>query len=182
MYEQAKKGGSDITLDQIEETQNTAVDEEAERPETGFCQDENGLYIEHYMIKGFLKEAMIALKGQLKIMGRSKQPSIMGDNSIKSAVNRYIHVFPEKIYLQHDEPDGQIVERPLMADTPQGKRVALATSDYVDRGTKIECQVCVIKNPFFEMKHIKDAFSYGEFSGLGQWRSARKGAIRATFK
>jgi len=126
---------------------------------TTFSRDENGYYIESYMIKGYLKNA-----GQtLKQYGQQKQ--------LKSLVSKYCFVGPDKIYVAPPDFKADKVERPLRAQTPMGERVSIAVSDSLPAGTEIKFKVkCLEGN--VKQGLLETLFDYGEFQGLGQWRTS----------
>ena len=65
-------------------------------------------------------------------------------------------------------------QRPLRASTPQGERVALASSETVPAGTKLRFDI-VMLDPKLEGL-VREWLDYGELRGLGQWRNAGKGS------
>ena len=162
-------------------------DEEAEKlPEidenkgvTVFFRDNDCLCIGAHVIKGFLKEALSTLKGQVEIA------------SVSSKVDNLVSVSPDYIRLKRDgepikEPDG-LLERPLRAMTMQGPRTSLASSEYLDSGWTIKFDITLLdnngtaKSKPLTWEAIEEAFNYGMlFKGLGQWRNAQYG--RFTWK
>jgi hypothetical protein len=133
---------------------------------TGFHQDESGrIFIYNYMILGFLKEAGNILKTQLGIA------------NLRSKVDQFVYVQPRRIYLGVTEPDG-VLERPLRAMTMQGPRVTVTRSDYVNAGTRIECEIHVLRNKEIGGAVIAELLKFGEFKGLGQWRNGSYGRFK----
>lgn len=64
-------------------------------------------------------------------------------------------------------------QRPLRANTPQGERISLASSETVPVGTTMEFTVqCMVDS---HVKLIKEWFDYGELRGFSQWRNSGKG-------
>lgn len=156
-----EKGVDPQTLDNELED----IVEMEEKGWTGFRQDENGLYIYDYMMKGFLKESANIQKDDIKI------------KNFKSKMQQYVFVFPRKIYLQKTKPDG-IEERPLRAMTLQGPRVSLARSDFVDAGIKFTIELVIFPNKEITEEAIRKVLDYGEFCGLGQFRSGSWGRFK----
>ena len=130
---------------------------------TGFLTDVDGIYIPDYMIRGNLKnniENLIAT-GQVE-----KIPAY------KKWLDEICFVFPRKIHIGKHEPDG-VVERSLRAITPQGPRVFLQRSDYLDAGTEFQCEIHLFKNSKkLTLDVIKAALDYGQYIGFGQWRGS----------
>lgn len=139
---------------------HTVDDESGESAKfTTFSKDETGVYIESYMIRGYLKNA-----GQtLKQYGAQKQ--------LKSLLNKYCFVGPDKIYVAPPDTKHEKVERPLRAQTPMGERVSIAVSDQLPAGTEIKFRVKCLQG-YVKRGLLETLFDYGEFQGLGQWRNS----------
>jgi len=144
-----------------EESENVAQIEE--KGWTGFLEDENGLFVYDYFIKGFLKHAANVLKDVLKV------------KALRSKLNDFVFVMPRKIYFGKKLPDG-VIERPLRAMTVQGPRVSLARSDYIEAGTQFEFEICLYPpHPEIKPGTIRSLLDYGRFMGLGQFRNGGYG-------
>ena len=139
------------------------VQDVEEKGWTGFHQDENGLFIFDYMIKGTIKsgiEAMIENGSIKKIV------------AYKKWIDLFLHVFPRKIHFGIMEPDG-VLERPLRAMTAQGPRVSLARSDTVNDGRTIKFELELFKNTKgLTLEAVETALGFGKYVGLGQWRGS----------
>lgn len=142
---------------------------------TGFREDEKGLYLLDYMLKGALKEAGNTLKEELK------------ETNLKSKINKYVFVFPRKIYILDENkaplkaPDG-IFERPLRAQTAQGERIALAKSDQVNAGRRLEFEIHlpIEATPIKHIHTVLDrCMGYWRYMGLGQFRNGSFGRCEA---
>jgi len=131
--------------------------------ETGFFSDPDGIYLKAYQIKGFLKEAGNVLKQALKI------------KNLKSKIDNYVFVEPDWIWLK-EHPDGAL-QRPLRAMTPQGPRVSLVSSDYIDP-MSFEIKITLLPHKELNFKVIEALLDYGKFKGLGQWRNAGYGRFK----
>jgi hypothetical protein len=129
---------------------------------TGFHQDEDGLFLYEYMIKGFLKNAGNVLKDVLKT------------KALKSKIDNFLFVSPRKIRLCKSAPDS-VLQRPLRAMTMQGPRVSLAKSDLVNAGTKITFKITLLPHKEITWKLIDALFEYGMLCGLGQFRNGGYG-------
>ena len=132
-----------------------------EKGMTVFARNEDGapcLY--NYQIKGFFKAACQAFK---KLIDQG--------------------IF---VYADFDQPQGRyipisfegemgICQRPLRASTPQGERVALASSESIPAGATLEFDIyCFNKS---DLKLVREWLDYGRFNGLSQWRNSGKGAF-----
>lgn len=152
---------------------------------TAFRRDANGgLILMDFQCRGFLKEAGAAVSGTW---------------GISSKIDQWLFIRERQIPLMRDgkqltAPDG-IFERPLRAQTMQGPRVALASSEIVgsvDGGkTKIEPPVAFSfhllslplgaddKKGKLGFSEILSWLEYGILTGLGQWRSGSFGRFTA---
>ena len=142
---------------------------------TGFHSDEQGLYLMDYMVKGFFKEAastMPKVLGALKKSGESVSGQVA-----RGRLDKWLFILPRRIYLGVSKEAGNI-ERPLRAKTLQGDRIALARSDYVSPGTKIEFTVVVLDDHITETA-LREWLSYGELMGIGQFRTGGYGRFTA---
>ncbi len=145
-----------------EEDESLTVEKIEEKGWTGFHKDEHGLFIYDYMVKGFLKHAGNVLKENLKI------------KALRSKLDDFIFIFPRKIYLGKEEPDG-VLERPIRIMTAQGPRVALIRSDYVNIGTVLKFRFVLFPHKEITWEVIQQLLGYGEFMGLGQFRNGGYG-------
>ena len=71
--------------------------------------------------------------------------------------------------------DGEMLDcqRPLRAQTMQGERVSLASSDEVPAGAVLTCDVeCLDES---HEAAVREWLDYGSLRGLGQWRNSGKG-------
>lgn len=145
---------------------------------TVFLRDEGALCISDYVIKGFLKEALGALKSQIGIAAAATK------------VDNYVLIEPAYLRIMRggealDKPE-RILERPLRAMTMQGPRVSVTASESVEAGWEIEFDITLLENPATPKSRaltfdvIDQAMEYGCFKGLGQWRNGQNG--RFTFE
>jgi len=139
------------------------VEQTEEKGWTGFHKDEKGLFLFDYLIKGFLKSGMeVSME-----MGAVDKVV-----AYKKWIDLSVFVWPRRIYLGVMEPDG-VLERPLRTMTPKGPRVALSRSDYVNEGRELTFEVEILKNKKgLDWDAIEQAFDYGRYVGLGQWRGS----------
>ena len=73
--------------------------------------------------------------------------------------------------------DGEIgtCQRTLRAQTMQGERISLASSEMIGAGATIEFDVVCLNKDDEEL--VKEWLDYGRYNGLGQWRNSGKGAF-----
>jgi hypothetical protein len=113
-----------------------------------------------------------ACKGFLCEAGRTLKESGMV-KQIQDKVKRYLFVKPRKIRLPGDKLE--VLERPLRALTPQGPRTTVVRSDVIPAGTHIAFQLHLLKGGGLTKSIIEEILSYGQYIGLGQWRTASWG-------
>lgn len=152
-----------------EEVAAINVEEEIEKSMTVFPRDPNGAPILFdYQIKGFFKDAA----GVLRRVPGTKSSKI---KAYKKEIDGLIFVEERRIPLVLSGPIGDC-QRPLRAQTLQGERVALASSETAPAGTVLEFTItCMIDG---DMDAVKEWLTYGRRHGLGQWRNGGKGAFR----
>lgn len=152
----------------LQDEEVETVQEIEEKGWTGFHQDENGLFVYDYLVKGFLKEAANVLKDNI------------GIKNARAKLDSYVFVSPRRIYLGKEKPDG-VLERPLRAMTMQGPRVSLAKSDLVNEGTEIVVEITNLNEALFPKKKLCELLDYGAFKGLGQFRNGGYGKFEYEF-
>ena len=141
---------------------------------TVFSRDgDNRLFVWDYVLKGFFKAALNALRTQEGIlMERGK-------------VDKYIFIAPRRLFLRRNgeyiiDEDEQL-ERPLRARSARGEYTALAASEVVNDPWKITFEVTLIPNSSTQRSKpitweaIEAALDYGRYLGIGQWRNAGYG-------
>jgi len=92
--------------------------------------------------------------------------------NLREKINRYVYIEPRQIILQ-TAIVGELT-RPLRAETAQGPRIALATSDVIPAGTRIRFRVRVLDQgakPEVTLDLLRELFDLGQVRGLLQWRS-----------
>jgi hypothetical protein len=134
---------------------------------TGFHRHDGKPFIYDYMIKGFLKAACGAMRRVPDSLS-SKQ------KAYKTVIDQMVFVYPRKIVLQLS---GELttLERPLRCETMHGPRVALAKSEVAPAGTKVEFNLVVLGVATEAI--LREWMDFGQFSGLGQWRSGGYGRL-----
>lgn len=150
------------------EQEVAAVGEDAvfEKGLTVFPRDAEGRPIMwDYQIKGLFKDACGMLR---KVKGSASEKI----KAYKKEIDGLIFVGPRMIPIAFDGEIG-ICQRPLRAQTAQGERIALASSESIPAGAVIEFDVTMMADHHEDA--VREWLEYGEFRGLGQWRNSGKG-------
>lgn len=149
-----------------------SLDESLEKGSTVFNADENGVFLWDYQVKGFFKDAMLALlttgnftQEALKKVGLTKY-------AYKRTIDHHLFINPRKIHLDLSGPTF-FVERPLRADTMRGERIALARSEAAPAGTTCEIEVVTMNKSI--VPFLYECLNYGALRGIGQWRNSGMG-------
>ena len=149
-----------------EEVEALGVDNIAEKSMTIFPRDKDGNPILwDYQIKGFFKDSCSALR---KVTGTASSKI----KAYKKEIDGLIFVFPREIKINLNGEIG-ICERPLRAQTAQGERVALASSETVPAGSSAKITIRCLSDA--HEKAVREWLDYGQLKGLGQWRNSGKG-------
>ena len=164
----ASKSGSREKED--EEVEAIDVNEAFEKAMTVFPKMADGTpFFYDYQIRGFLKEAWGALK---KVPGTQASKY----KAYKKTIDNLVFVTPREIPLDMQGMKLDICERPLRASTPQGERIALASSEYAPAGTSCEFEIMTLVDEYEDV--IKECLDYGVLKGMGQWRNSGKGRFK----
>lgn len=149
-----------------EEIEAVGVEEVIEKGMTVFPRNKEGQPILwDYQIKGFFKDACGALR---KVKG-SRSSKI---KAYKKEIDGLIFVEQREILIQTQEKIASC-QRPLRAQTAQGERNSLASSEEIAAGAKLEFSILVMSDDL--VPAVKEWLSYGKLRGLGQWRNSGKG-------
>lgn len=158
-----------------EEIEAIGVEEVERKATTVFPRDEDDDPIFwDYQWKGFFKDSCAALR---KVKG-SECSKI---KAFKKEIDGLIFPQPRKIKISI--PEGKeisLCQRPLRAQTLQGERVALASSEEIPEGTTCDFSITILKDDLLPM--IEECLKYGELRGMGQWRNSGKGRFVVTIK
>ena len=133
------------------------------------------IIIMNYMVRGFFKSALGALKLQLGIKAH------------KSKVDKYLFVGPRRVPLMRDgkpiyDEDDEF-ERPLRCETMRGLRVALQGSERINDPWYVEVEISLIPNESSKsskaltFEAVETALDYGRLCGLGQFRNGSFGSF-----
>ena len=154
------------------------VDAVVEKGRTIFSRMEDGTpFLYDYQIKGFFKDAcqmLSRLTGKDPETGKKKK-AVNESGKItayKKVIDGLIFPQPRKIPIVFDGEIGDC-QRPLRAQTAQGERVSLASSDEIPAGATLTFDIlCLDEN---HIPAVKEWLDYGALRGLGQWRNSGKG-------
>ena len=148
----------------------------ADKSMTVFPRDAQGrVFVYDYQIKGFLKEAC-------RVQARIPGTVVNKTKAYIKIVDGLVFVYPRRILLDisngvDDEgrpsPVISILERPLRAQTAQGERIALASSEQAPAGTTLDVEFKLLDDDCEKL--LLELLNYGQFKGLGQWRNASHG-------
>jgi len=139
----------------------------------GFLSNIQGIYLMDYQVKGYFKEAASILSKGFPGFRKSGDP--LGVATIKGRMDNCLFIDPRRLYFGLKEPDG-ILERPLRAETLQGKRTALARSDMVKEGRTLSFEIRTLVQSPIEEKHVRLWLEYGERGkGMGEFRNGGYG-------
>lgn len=169
----ASKAPDATTLE--EEVAAVGVDAVDEKGTTVFPRDKDGnLIVYNYQIKGFFKSACSALRKVPKTKSSKCK-------AYKKLIDLNIFVYADENDVSNRmipiNYDGEIgtCQRTLRAQTMQGERISLASSEMIGAGATIEFDVVCLNKDDEEL--VKEWLDYGRYNGLGQWRNSGKGAF-----
>lgn len=149
-----------------EEIAAIGVDAAQEKSKTVFPRGADGRPILwDYQIKGAFKDAA----GMLRKVSGSKSSAL---KAYKKEIDGLIFVEPRQIPIVFEGEVGNC-QRPLRAQTMQGERVALASSETVPAGAELNFTVTCLVDA--DMAAVEEWLDYGQLRGLGQWRNSGKG-------
>lgn len=161
-----------------EEIEAFGVDTVAEKGITVFPRTEDGRpFIYDYQIKGFFKDAcsMLSRVGGKDENGKKRKVNESSKlSAYKKTIDGLIFVQPRKIPFNFD---GEITlcQRPLRAQTMQGERICLASSEEIPAGATIEFDIICLADE--NLAAVVEWLDYGQLRGIGQWRNAGRGAF-----
>lgn len=148
-----------------EEVEALGVEEVFEKSMTVFPKENGVPFLWDYQIKGFFKDACGMLR---KVTGNASSKI----KAYKKEIDGLIFVKERKIPFSYDGEIG-ICQRPLRAQTAQGERIALSSSETVPAGATIEFTIqCMVDT---DIKAVVEWLDYGKLRGIGQWRNSGKG-------
>ena len=174
-YIASKVAGGVPKSDEVEAIES--LDESLEKGSTVFNADEQGGFLWDYQIKGFFKDAMLAIATAGDYTQDALKKAGLTKYMYKRTIDHHLFINPRKIHLNLSGPT-YFIERPLRADTMRGERIALARSEAAPAGTTCEIEIKTLNKKLIPF--IKECLDYGELRGIGQWRNSGMG--RFTFE
>lgn len=149
-----------------EEVAALGVEEVTEKGRTIFPKLDDGTpFFWDYQVRGFFKDAC----GMLRNVPKTKSSTL---KAYKKTIDGLIFVEERKIPIIFDGQIG-ICQRPLRAQTMQGERIALASSETVPAGATLSFTVTCLRES--DLDYVREWLDYGRLRGLGQWRNSGKG-------
>lgn len=161
-----------------EEVASVGVDDVVEKGTTVFPKLEDDTpFLYDYQLKGFFKDSCKMLSKLTKkdpVTGKKGKAANESSKitAYKSVIDGLIFVEPRKIPFKYDG-EITICQRPLRAQTMQGERIALASSEEIPAGAEITFTVICMSDE--HTKAVIEWLEYGYFRGIGQWRNSSKG-------
>ena len=166
-----------------EEIATIGVEEYGDKQITVFSRDTDGtLLLWEHQIKGFFKSACSALQ---KCKGEEFSKESCKIKAFKKVIDTLVFVSGKPVEFVGGLPKdpcrklriqtaGEVgrLERPLRAQTAQGERISLATSETVPEGSTVDLWIIV---PDAYANVIPEWLNYGVLHGIGQWRNAGYG-------
>ena len=149
-----------------EEVAALGAEEIFEKQVTVFPRDENGNpFMWDYQWKGFFKDTCSALR-------RVSDKESAKIKAFKKEIDGLIFIKERKIPF-HFDGKMDMCQRPLRAQTAQGERVALASSESIPAGATMEFTIQMLMDE--HEKAVREWLDYGALRGIGQWRNSGKG-------
>lgn len=169
----SKHPSKELQQDEMEVIES--MDEALTSGSTVFNSDEKGIFLWDYQIKGFFKDACLALIGGDNFTQEALKKANLTKYTHKRTIDQQVFIFPRRIYLSIPSPTF-FVERPLRAETMRGERVALARSEAAPIGTTCEFEIRSLNKNLIPF--IYECLNYGELRGIGQWRNSGMGRFK----
>lgn len=152
-----------------DEVASIGVDAVEAKGSTVFPRTEDGVpFIWDYQIKGFFKDTC----GGLRRVKSSESAKI---KAYKKEIDKLIFIVERRIHID-DIESITLCQRPLRAQTMQGERISIASSEEINAGASITFTVMLLEDS--HEKLVREWLDYGILSGLGQWRNSGKGRFR----
>ena len=148
-----------------EEIAELGVEAVEEKGMTVFPKEDGKPFLYDYQIKGFFKNACKAMREADK----SKSSKL---KAYKTKIDNQVFIDDRKIFFEGDVEITNL-QRPLRASTPQGERVALASSECIKAGTWVEFTISSISADMLDL--VREWLDYGELNGIGQWHNGGYG-------
>lgn len=148
-----------------EEVEAIGAEEVFEKAMTVFPKVDGAPIMWDYQWKGFFKDTCSSLR---KVTGTESSKI----KAFKKEIDGLIFVEPRAIPITFEGEMG-VCQRPLRGQTPQGERIALASSESIPAGATMEFTItCMLDN---QEAAVREWLDYGKWRGIGQWRNSGKG-------
>ena len=148
-----------------EEVEAVGAEEVFEKAMTVFPKVNGAPIMWDYQWKGFFKDTCSSLR---KVTGTESSKI----KAFKKEIDGLIFVEPRAIPIVFEGEMG-VCQRPLRGQTPQGERIALASSESIPAGATMEFIItCMLDN---QEAAVREWLDYGKWRGIGQWRNSGKG-------
>ena len=155
-----------------EEVENFRISDEIEKKTNGFLiNDDDQPYILNYVIKGFFKSACMNIR---RITGKKYKSH--GVSMYQKKIKHLINIYPREIVVHL--PEGielDTYQRPCRANTPQGERISLKSSEMAPEGSTIEFEIEMFDESLEPA--IREWLDYGLYCGLGEMRGNSFGSF-----
>lgn len=161
-----------------EEIANYGAENVAASKMTVFNKQNGVPFLYDYQIKGFFKDACSMLaRVAAKDENGKKIPCNESSKlkAYKKVIDGMIFVQPRKIMLDLHGKELGNCQRPLRAQTMQGERVTLASSETAPAGTTCSFTIMCLSDE--HLKAVEEWLNYGRLRGIGQWRNGSKGTF-----
>ena len=155
-----------------EEVAALGADDVFEKGTTIFPKDEDGKpFMWDYQVRGFFKAACSSLQR----CGSAQMAKNTGKlKAFRKILDQCITVAPRKIKFNLSGEMG-LCQRPLRAETAQGPRVAISSSETVPAGSTVEFTVRLLNEDW--VLALMEWLNYGQYNGMLQWRNSGAGAF-----
>lgn len=175
-------------LAEDEEQALSDPNEEFEKGITVFARDaEKRPMLWDYQIKGFFKDACLAMIESGELTLESLKKDRLGLYTYKREIDNLIFATPRRIVIALPDtvdwpgwdqlPEGpmglRLLQRPLRKENPRGGTVCLATSEAIPPDATMEFSVTCLNEKL--MPYVVRWLNYGTWKGMGQWRNASYG-------
>jgi len=159
------------------ELDGLTVEEAIEHASTVFFRGPNGeIRTSSHLVKGNIKENI------RNLIDLGDCP--LSQWQVKRVVNSFVQM-PDEFITYNVAGEVTTLQRPLRAETLRGDRVALARSEQIGSASTCEFSIIVLEPENLPLAkkdkgsdhlplsaYVQQALRYGEFNGLGCWRSA----------
>lgn len=128
-------------------------------------------FIYDYQVKGFFKSACSALR-RIPASEDEGNKATLKIKAHKKIIDTLIFIEEREITLRFDG-DIALKSRSLRAQTPQGERISIATSEMLPAGTTATFTIQCLDGSLLDA--VREWLDYGRFNGIGCWRNSGMG-------